>query len=187
MIYLSSGLTNNRSKHFCGHVEHRCKLVQIAEAVTRGKTFNRDELAIVRTCVVEAFSGSSWTQSPTVLDTRCRWSRRPSLPLPCPNKAGGTHFTDGKLIFWEFPAVGIAPLDLKAGILKLQLWEQIHILSVLFCLLFLCFKPWESDAACNLSYLENVYGQWIAVLLNIWGSSLGSGTYWLSFGLVWRC
>lgn len=57
MIYLSSGLTNNRSKHFCGHVEHRCKLVQLAEAVIRGKTFNRDELAVVRTCVVEVFRG----------------------------------------------------------------------------------------------------------------------------------
>lgn len=59
MIYLSNGLTNNWSKHFCRHVEHRCKVVQIAEAVLQGKTFNRDELAIVRTCVVEAFRGSS--------------------------------------------------------------------------------------------------------------------------------
>lgn len=156
MIYLSSGLTNNRSKHFCGHVEHRCKLVQIVEAVIWGKTLNRDELAIVCTCVVEAFrEGSSWTQSPTVLGTRCRWSTRPSLPLPCPNKAGGTPFTDGKLIFWKFPAVGLAHLDLKTGILRLQLWEQIHILSVSFWLLFLCLKPWEADAACSLSYLEN--------------------------------
>lgn len=32
-----------------------------------------------------------------------------SFPLACPNKAGGIHCTDGKLIFWEFPAVGIAP------------------------------------------------------------------------------
>lgn len=155
MIYLSSGLKNNRSKHFCGHVERRCKPVQIAEAVTRGKTFNRGELDIVCACVVEAFRGSSWTQSPTGLSTRCRWSRRPSRPPPCPNKAGRTHFTDGKLILWAFPAVGVAPLDIKTAILKLQSWEQIHILSVPFWLLFLCFKPWESDAACNLNYLED--------------------------------
>lgn len=151
MMYLSSGLTNNRSKHFCGHVQHRCKLVQIAEAVIWRKTFDRDALAIVRTCVVEAFRGSSWTQSPALLGTRCRWSRRPSLPLSCPNKAGGTHFTDCRLIFWEFPAVGLAPLDLKTRILKLQLWEQIHTLSVSFWLLFLCFKPWESDAAWKMA------------------------------------
>lgn len=80
--------------------------------------------------------GSGRTQSATVLGTRCGWSRRPSLPLPCPNKAGGTPFTDGKPIFWAFPAVGVAPFDLRTGILILQLWEQLHILSVSFWLLF---------------------------------------------------
>lgn len=34
---------------------HRCKPVQIAVAVVQGKTFNRDDLAVVPTCVVGAF------------------------------------------------------------------------------------------------------------------------------------
>lgn len=46
---LSSGLANNRSEHFCGRAERRCKLVQIAEAVMGGKAFNGGVLAAVCT------------------------------------------------------------------------------------------------------------------------------------------
>lgn len=114
IIYLSSGLKNNRSKYFCGHVEHRCKLVQIAEVIIWGKTFHRDELVIVpvwrKYLGVPAESRAPLYQGQDV-------GGAGDLAFPCPNRAGGTHFTDGKRIFWEVPAVGIALLDLKTGIL----------------------------------------------------------------------
>lgn len=84
MIYLSSGLANNRSKHFCGDAEHRCKVVQIAEVVTRGRTATPRRRAC---CCLYSWGGSVWgvQLNPEPPHTRlCMWMEQENFASPAP-------------------------------------------------------------------------------------------------------
>lgn len=139
-------------------VEHRYKQVQVAVRVVQGKAFNRDDLAIVCTCVLGAFRKPNWSPVYLALDL--------SLIFSCPAQTRLEESTVQTANWYSenFQQWGLPPL-------KLELQEQIYILSVSFWPFFLCLKPWESDAACTLSYMGNGKKQWIAVS-QIFGEAL---------------